>query len=108
MASTTMILNSSVMSAMKEEICFINRSTDASFPVCNISSAHTVKLTLSKVVMAYVAIDRLESVMRFSMSTLQAVTAAGWVIASLLSVLIAANLSTGLGDVKKSWRTIDQ
>lgn len=33
MASTTMILNSSVMSVMKDEICFIKRSTDASFPV---------------------------------------------------------------------------
>lgn len=62
-------------------------------------------LTLSRVVMAYVAMDRFESVIKFSMSTLQAVTAAGWVIANLLSVLMAANLSTGFGDVRKSWST---
>ena len=38
-ASTTMILNSSVMSAMKDEICFMRRSTDASLPVCTESAA---------------------------------------------------------------------
>lgn len=55
--------------------------------------------------MAYVAMERLESVMRFSMSRLQAVTAWGWVMASLFSVLMAENLRTGLGEERKSWRT---
>lgn len=45
MALTTTILNSSAISFMKEEICFISRSTDPSEPV------------LSNVVMAKVAID---------------------------------------------------
>ena len=34
MASTTTILNSSVISCMNDEICFIRRSTLASVPVC--------------------------------------------------------------------------
>lgn len=55
--------------------------------------------------MAYVAIDRFESVIKFSISTLQAVTAAGWVMASLFSVLIAANLRMAFGEERKSCRT---
>ena len=64
-----------------------------------------VQLTLRSVVIAYVAIDLFESVMRFSMSRLQAVTAAGCVMASLFRVLMAANLSTGFGEARKSCRT---
>lgn len=45
MAFTTTILNSSAISFMKEEICFISRSTEPSDPV------------VSSVVMASVAID---------------------------------------------------
>lgn len=45
MALTTTILNSSAISFMKEEICFISLSTDPSEPV------------LRSVVMARVAID---------------------------------------------------
>ena len=62
---TTTILNSSEISDMKVEICFMSRSTEDSFPV------------LSSVVMAKVAMDRFTSVIRFSKSKLQAVTAAG-------------------------------
>jgi len=53
-ASTTTILNSSVMSAMKEEICFMSRSTDASFPVYLLASSTQVLVehTLRRVVMA--------------------------------------------------------
>jgi hypothetical protein len=36
---------------------------------------------------------------------LQAVTAAGWVMASLFSVLIAANLRMAFGDDRKSCKT---
>lgn len=50
--------------------------------------------------------DRLESVIKFSMSKLHAVTAAGWVMASLLRVLIAANLRIALGEERKSCRTV--
>jgi hypothetical protein len=63
-------LNSSKISETKEAICFMSRSTEASPPFFN------------KVVMASVAIERFESVIRFSKSKLQAVTAAGWVIAT--------------------------
>lgn len=55
--------------------------------------------------MAYVASERLGSVIMFSISWLDATTAAGCVWASLLSVRIAANLSTGLGEVRKRLRT---
>lgn len=64
-ASMTVILNSSVMSAMKPEICFIKRSTLDSLPV------------LRRVVMAKVAMDRLVLVMRLSMSGLHCRTASG-------------------------------
>lgn len=49
---------------------------------------------------------RLGSVIRFSMSTLQPDTAAGWTIDSLFSDLMAANLSTGLGDERNNWKTL--
>jgi hypothetical protein len=65
MASTMVILNSSVISDMKPLICFINRSTLASLPV------------LRRVVMAKVAIDRLLLEMRGSISGLQTLTACG-------------------------------
>lgn len=55
--------------------------------------------------MAYVAIERFESVIRFSISRLQAVTACGCDCDSLFNVFIAANLRTGLGEDRKSWST---
>lgn len=63
-------LNSSEISDMKEEICFIRRSMLLSLPV------------LRRVVMANVAMLRLESVTRFSRSRLQAVTADGCFMAT--------------------------
>ena len=63
-------LNSSEISDTKEEICFMRRSTLLSLPV------------FSRVVMARVAMLRLESVIRFSRSKLQAVTAEGCFIAT--------------------------
>lgn len=63
-------LNSSDISDTKEEICFMSLSTLLSLPV------------FSRVVMARVAILRLESVMRFSRSRLQAVTADGCFMAT--------------------------
>ena len=75
---------------MKAEICFISLSTEASFPV------------LSRVVMAYVAMERLSSLMSFSMSKLHAETGIGWVCASFAKVRMAANLRLALGEVKKS------
>lgn len=47
--------------------------------------------------MANVAMERLESVIRFSKSTLQLVTLVGWAIAILLSVRTAANRNAGFG-----------
>jgi hypothetical protein len=61
--------------------------------------------TLSKVVMAYVATLLFASVIKFSMSMLQPATALGWDMASLFSVLMAANLRTGFGDERKSCST---
>ncbi len=86
-------MNSSEISETKVAICFMSLSTEDSAPV------------LSRVVMARVAMERLESVIRFSRSRLQAVTAAGWVMDTWLSVLTAANLSVALGEEQKSWRT---
>lgn len=63
-------LNSSEISDTKEEICFMSRSTLLSLPV------------LSRVVMANVAMLRLESVIRFSRSKLHAVTADGCFMAT--------------------------
>ena len=56
--------------------------------------------------MASVAMERLESVMRFSISRLQVVTVSGWVMATRLSVRMAANRSVALGDDRKSCRTV--
>lgn len=58
-ALTTMTLNSSEISLMNCEICFMRRSTDASLPV------------LRRVVMAKVATLRLSSLISFSISRLQ-------------------------------------
>lgn len=66
-------LNSSEISDMKEEICFMSRSMLLSLPV------------FSSVVMARVAMLRLESVTRFSRSRLQAVTADGCFMATCSS-----------------------
>lgn len=63
-------LNSSEISDMNEEICFMRRSMLLSLPV------------FSRVVMAKVAMLRLESVTRFSKSRLQAVTADGCFMAT--------------------------
>ena len=72
----------------------MRRSTEASLPV------------FSNVVIAYVAILRFESEMRFSMSRLHVATLLGWVRERALKTRMAANLSVGLGDERKSWRTI--
>lgn len=77
---------------MKELICFIRRSTLASVPVFN------------KVVMAKVAMDLFGSVIKFSISRLHCETEAGWDIASLLSVFIAAKRRVDLGLTSMSWR----
>lgn len=63
-------LNSSEISDMKDEICFMSRSMLLSLPV------------FRRVVMARVAMLRLESVTRFSKSRLQAVTADGCFMAT--------------------------
>ncbi len=88
------ILNSSVISDMKPEICFIRRSTLASLPV------------LRRVVIANVAIERLLLEMRSSMSGLQTLTAWGLNEATLWRMRRAANLVTARGEVRKSWRTL--
>lgn len=93
MASTMVTLNSSVISDMKVLICVMRRSTEDSFPV------------LRSVVMANVAIDRFEFEMRLSMSGLHCRTASGLKEANWWRILIAANLVTALGLVKKSCST---
>ena len=65
-ASTIVILNSSVISDINVDICFIKRSTLPSFPV------------LSRVVMANVAIDRFEFEISDSISGLHETIAAGF------------------------------
>lgn len=60
------------------------------------------KPTLSNVVIAYVAMPLLESVIKFSISTLQVATLPGWTRAKALSVRIAANFRVDFGDDKKS------
>ena len=58
--------------------------------------------------MARVAILLLLSEMRFSRSTLQEVTASGWIMAIRLSVFTAAKRMVGLDDVKNICRTVKQ
>mmetsp|Transcript_21656 Transcript_21656/g.69953 ORF Transcript_21656/g.69953 Transcript_21656/m.69953 type:complete len:209 (+) Transcript_21656:1172-1798(+) len=94
MASTTTILKSSAISDMKDVICFISRSTPDSEPV------------LSKVVMASVAMDRFESLISPSMSMLHGVTAIGCAMATLFSVRTAEKRQVGLGEQRKSCRTV--
>mmetsp|Transcript_12921 Transcript_12921/g.29738 ORF Transcript_12921/g.29738 Transcript_12921/m.29738 type:complete len:222 (+) Transcript_12921:1441-2106(+) len=94
MASTTTILNSSAISDMKVVICFIKRSTEDSLPV------------LSNVVIARVAMERLESEIIVSRSKLQAVTERGCSMAILLRARTPANRRVGLLDVKNSCSTI--
>lgn len=91
---TIRILNSSAMSFMKVEICFISRSTLLSSPV------------LSSVVIASVPIDRFESVMSASMSSLHLVTHTGYLNATSLSVRIAQKRKVGLVDDRKSCSTV--
>lgn len=67
----TLTLNSSEISDTKEDICFMSLSTLLSLPV------------LRSVVMARVAMLLFESVIKFSKSRLQAVTAEGCFIATL-------------------------
>ena len=92
-ASTTVTLNSSVMSDMKDDICFISRSTEASFPV------------FRRVVMAKVAMERLVFEISASISGLHCRTASGLKEAKECRILIAANFVTARGDVRKSCRT---
>lgn len=89
-ASTMVTLNSSVMSAMNPEICFIKRSTLDSLPV------------LRRVVMAKVAMERLVLEIKDSISGLQDRTASGLKEAKLCRIRMAANLVTARGEVKKS------
>lgn len=89
-ASTTVTLNSSVMSAMNVLICFISRSTEASFPV------------LRRVVMAKVAMLRLVFEMRLSISGLHCRTASGLKDANWCSIRMAANFVTARGLVRNS------
>mmetsp|Transcript_25799 Transcript_25799/g.42621 ORF Transcript_25799/g.42621 Transcript_25799/m.42621 type:complete len:209 (-) Transcript_25799:946-1572(-) len=93
-ASTTTILKSSAISDMKEVICFMSRSTPDSLPVFN------------NVVIARVAIERLESLINPSISMLHGVTASGCAIATLLRVRTAENLQQGLGEHRKSCNTV--
>ena len=86
------ILNSSVMSPMNVEICFINRSTLPSLPV------------FRSVVMAKVAMERFELEMRVSISGLQDWTAVGLKVATLWRMRMAANLVTARGEVRNSCR----
>ena len=53
-------------------------------------------LVLRRVAMAKVAMGLLESVIKFSRSRLQVVTAAGWVTVTLFRDLTAANLRVGM------------
>ena len=55
--------------------------------------------------MARVAMLRLLSEMRFSRSTLQEVTASGWIIAMRFKVFTAENLMVGLAEVRNIWST---
>ena len=56
--------------------------------------------TLSRVVIARVAMLLLESEIRFSRSTLHEVTASGWTMAILFRVFTAENRIVGLEEVK--------
>lgn len=91
---SSLTLNSSLISETKLAICFISRSTEDSAPV------------FSRVVIANVAIDLFESVIKFSKSKLQAVTAVGWLMATWFSVLTAANRSAGFGKPQNTCRTL--
>lgn len=64
------------------------------------------EITLSKVVIARVAILLLESEIKFSMSRLQVVTDNGWVWATLFRVRTAAKRSDAFGELKKSCRAV--
>lgn len=87
-ASTIVILNSSVMSAMMALVFPISLSTEPSFPV------------LSRVVIAKVAMERLVLEINVSISMLQTLTAAGLMDAKLCKIRIAVNLATARGEVK--------
>lgn len=82
------------ISAIKDMICLSSLSIDDSLPV------------FKSVVIASVAIDRLWSEIRPSISMLQEFSAAGCNIATLLSARIAAKRSVGLEDERKSCRTV--
>jgi len=58
--------------------------------------------TLSRVVIAKVAILLLTSVIRLSKSRLQTITDCGCMMATLFKVRTAANLKVGLGELRKS------
>ena len=80
--------------AKSEVICCISRSTELSPPVRN------------NVVTAIVDIARLESTTKLSSSTLHTATAAGSWIAIEFKALTAPNLKMGLGDERRSCKTI--
>mmetsp|Transcript_3374 Transcript_3374/g.9898 ORF Transcript_3374/g.9898 Transcript_3374/m.9898 type:complete len:225 (-) Transcript_3374:1032-1706(-) len=93
MAITTTILNSSAISFINEDICFIRRSTEDSDPVFN------------KVVMASVAIERLPSAIRDSISSLHFITADGFTIATCDNARMAASRRVDFGEERRSCNT---
>mmetsp|Transcript_455 Transcript_455/g.679 ORF Transcript_455/g.679 Transcript_455/m.679 type:complete len:200 (-) Transcript_455:23-622(-) len=93
-ACTTTILNSSAMSEMKFDICFISRSTEDSEPV------------FRRVVIARVAIFLFESPINVSKSSLHFDTTPGYFIATSFRVLAAANRRVGLGELRNNCNTV--
>jgi hypothetical protein len=63
------------------------------------------RITFRSVVIAYVATLLFWSAIKLSRSTLQVATLVGCDRARAARVRVAANLRTGLGEDKKSWRT---
>mmetsp|Transcript_9520 Transcript_9520/g.27146 ORF Transcript_9520/g.27146 Transcript_9520/m.27146 type:complete len:209 (-) Transcript_9520:1110-1736(-) len=90
---TTVILYSSAISVRKALICFNRRSMEFSLPV------------LRSVVIASVAIERLESPISASRSSLHLDTTRGCVLATAANVRIAENRTAGFGELKKSCKT---
>mmetsp|Transcript_11449 Transcript_11449/g.33750 ORF Transcript_11449/g.33750 Transcript_11449/m.33750 type:complete len:300 (+) Transcript_11449:1603-2502(+) len=82
---TTVILYSSAISVRKVEICLSRRSMEFSDPV------------LRRVVMARVAMERLESAISASRSSLHLDTVRGWACATCARVFMEANRMDGLG-----------
>mmetsp|Transcript_3507 Transcript_3507/g.4660 ORF Transcript_3507/g.4660 Transcript_3507/m.4660 type:complete len:209 (-) Transcript_3507:690-1316(-) len=89
---TIVILYSSAMSDKKEEICFNNRSMEFSLPV------------RSRVVMARVAMNRFESEMSDSRSSLHLATRRGCVLETSARIFMDPNRVEGLELFKKFCR----